>query len=87
MNCELLRNAMCHPTSWVFLAVLVAGLLMGIARANPPLDQGEIVTLIALSKESTRWFKKSQVDLENTTLETDLSGQHGCFAGRLRRGG
>jgi signal transduction histidine kinase len=41
--------ALRHPTSWVFLFCLAAGLVMSIARAEPALSTRELAALIILS--------------------------------------
>jgi signal transduction histidine kinase len=41
--------ALHHPTSWIFLFVLVAGLVMAYARAEPPLSNVELFELLLLS--------------------------------------
>jgi signal transduction histidine kinase len=38
-----------HPTSWIFLFSLAAGLVMAIARAEPALSTRELAALISLS--------------------------------------
>jgi signal transduction histidine kinase len=41
--------ALHHPTSWIFLFVLVAGLVMSYARAEPPLSPRESFWIVLLS--------------------------------------
>jgi len=49
MNRKVLLVALRHPTSWVFLFVLAAGLVVTIARAQPSLSTQELILLLALS--------------------------------------
>ena len=44
-----LKVAIFHPTSLVYLFVVLAGLVMGYARADPPLTSSELVLLLLLS--------------------------------------
>lgn len=43
------RRALNHPTSLVFIFVALGGLVMGAARATPPLSDAELVTILVLS--------------------------------------
>lgn len=49
MSVKNFRVALKHPTSWVFLFVLAAGLVMAFARAAPPLTTQEIAGILFLS--------------------------------------
>jgi signal transduction histidine kinase len=44
-----LPTALRHPTSLVFIFVVLAGLVMGAARADPPLSTDELALILALS--------------------------------------
>ena len=49
MTREPFRTAFRHPTSWVFFGTTAAGLVMALARADPPLSGPELAILLALS--------------------------------------
>jgi signal transduction histidine kinase len=49
MSVKNFRLALKHPTSWVFLFVLAAGLVMAFARADPPLNRAETAGILLLS--------------------------------------
>ena len=46
---KLIQDALRHPTSLVFLFVVAAGLVMGYARAEPPLAGRELLLIAVLS--------------------------------------
>jgi signal transduction histidine kinase len=46
---EKLRLAAKEPTSYVFLFTLLAGLVLGYARADPPLTTAELIVILVLS--------------------------------------